>query len=75
MSWSDPTRAAAFVTPGDQAVERLARQTIADYSDVLAEKFGHNNIGKAMLIYDAVGAYGIRYQQDRTTPFEEDRGR
>ena len=71
MSWSDPTRAAAFVTPGDQAVERLARQTIADYSDVLAEKFGHNNIGKAMLIYDAVGAYGIRYQQDRTTPFEK----
>ncbi|MBI2951031.1 tetratricopeptide repeat protein, partial [bacterium] len=71
MSWSDPARAAAFVTPEDEAVDRFARQTIAAYNTLLTEKFGHNNIGKAAVIFDAVGAHGIRYQQDRATPYEK----
>ncbi|OGG47081.1 MAG: hypothetical protein A3F84_13985 [Candidatus Handelsmanbacteria bacterium RIFCSPLOWO2_12_FULL_64_10] len=71
MSWSDPARVAAFVTPEDEAVDRFARQTIAAYNTLLTEKFGHNNIGKAAVIFDAVGAHGIRYQQDRATPYEK----
>ncbi len=71
MSWSDPTRAAAFVTPEDEAVDKFARQTVSAYNKTLTEKFGHNNIGKAAVLFDAIGAYGIRYQQDRTTPYEK----
>ncbi len=71
MSWADPTCAAAFVTPDDEAVDKFARQTVAAYSTLLNEKFGHNNIGKAVAVFDAIGAYGVRYQQDHNTPYEK----
>ena len=71
MSWTDPGRAAAFVTPEHEAVDKFARQTIAAYRDVLETKFGNSNMGKAAVLFDAIGAYGIRYQQDRTTPYEK----
>ncbi len=38
---------------------------------LLQRKFPHNNMGKAALIFDALSAYGLRYQQDQTTPYIE----
>lgn len=71
LSWSNPRRIAAFITPESRTVDSFARGLVAQYADRLREKFGNNNIGKAALIFDAIGAHGLRYQQDQTTPYLE----
>jgi tetratricopeptide (TPR) repeat protein len=62
--------AAAFVTIDDAGVDRFARGMVATYGKLLRERFGNSNISKAMLLFDAVGAYGIRYQIDKSTPWD-----
>jgi tetratricopeptide (TPR) repeat protein len=69
LSWSNSRRIAAFVTPQSKTVDNFARTTLSQYSDLLHRKFPKNNIGKAALIFDALSVYGLRYQQDQTTPF------
>jgi len=69
LSWQNPHRIAAFMTTESQTVDRFARGTVAGYTDLLAQRFGGNNVGKAALIFDALSAYGLRYQQDQTTPY------
>ena len=69
LSWNNSKRIAAFVTPQSQTVEHFARGTFAQYTDVIHQKFPKNNIGKAALIFDALSVYGLRYQQDQTTPY------
>jgi tetratricopeptide (TPR) repeat protein len=71
LSWSNPRRIAAFITPESRTVDTFARGLVGQYADRLTEKFGKNNMGKAALIFDAIGAYGLRYQQDQTTPYLE----
>ena len=71
LSWSNPRRIAAFITPESRTVDTFARGLVAQYADRLQEKFGKNNMGKAALIFDAIGAHGLRYQQDQTTPYLE----
>jgi tetratricopeptide (TPR) repeat protein len=71
LSWSNPSRIAAFITPESRTVDTFARGLVGQYADRLSEKFGKNNVGKAALIFDAIGAYGLRYQQDQTTPYLE----
>ena len=71
LSWSNPRRIAAFITPESRTVDTFARGLVGQYADRLREKFGKNNIGKAALLFDALGAYGLRYQQDQTTPYLE----
>ena len=69
LSWNVEGMAAAFVTPEDIAVAGMARGLVQRHNDLLAAKFNRSNIGKAILLYDAMGAYGIRYQADQKTPF------
>lgn len=69
LSWSNAHRIAAFVTPQSQTVEGFARGVMAPYADMLQQRFPKNNIGKAALVFDALSAYGLRYQQDQTTPY------
>lgn len=69
LSWQNPHRIAAFITAESQTVDRFARSTVAGYADLLAERFAGNNVGKAALVFDALSAYGLRYQQDQTTPY------
>ena len=71
LSWSNPRRIAAFITPESRTVDSFARGLVAQYADQLRDKFGNNNMGKAALIFDAIGAHGLRYQQDQTTPYLE----
>jgi len=71
LSWSNPRRIAAFITPESRTVDAFARGLVGNYADLLRDKFGNNNIGKAALIFDAIGAHGLRYQQDQTTPYLE----
>ena len=69
LSWSNSKRIAAFVTPQSQTVDSFARGMLGQYADLINRKFPKNNIGKAALIFDALSTYGLRYQQDQTTPF------
>jgi tetratricopeptide (TPR) repeat protein len=69
ISWSVPDRVATFVTPEDEGIDRFARTVIQQYSQLLAEKYSSSNIGKATVVFDALGKYGIVYQADRQTPW------
>jgi tetratricopeptide (TPR) repeat protein len=71
LSWSNPERIGAFITPESRTVENFARGVVSSYVDLLQRKFPHNNMGKAALIFDALSVYGLRYQQDQTTPYLE----
>lgn len=69
LSWNVPGMAAAFVTPEDLAVAGLARGLVQRHDEMLTAKFNRSNLGKASLLYAAMGAYRIRYQADQKTPF------
>ncbi len=69
LSWNVPGMAAAFVTPADLSVAGLARGLVQRQMDLLSSKFNRSNIGKAVVLFDALGAYRIRYQADQKTPF------
>ena len=69
LSWNVEGMAAAFVTPSDLAVAGLARGLVQRYDEVLAGKFNHSNIGKAAVLFDALGMYRLSYQADQKTPF------
>ena len=69
LSWNMEGMAATFVTPEDLAVAGLARGLVQRHDELLTAKFNRSNIGKAALLYDAMGAYKIRYNADQKTPF------
>lgn len=69
LSWNIPGMAAAFVTPADLSVAGMARGLVQSRMDMLSAKFNRSNMGKAALLFDAMGAYRIRYQADQKTPF------
>ena len=47
--------AAAFVTPSDLAVAGFARGLVQRYDRLLAAKFNRSSIGKAAVLFDALG--------------------
>ncbi|KPK88856.1 hypothetical protein AMJ80_10540 [bacterium SM23_31] len=67
ISWSIPERVAAFVTPEDGMVDRFARSIVQQYSEEITEKYNNSNLGKATVIFDALGKHGIVYQEDPQT--------
>ena len=69
LSWNVPGMAAAFVTPADLAVAGFSRGLVARYDDILSGRFNHSNMGKAAILYDALGVYRFSYQADQKTPF------
>ena len=69
LSWNIPGMAAAFVTPADLSVAGMARGLVQSKMDMLSAKFNRSNMGKAVLLFDAMGGYRIRYQADQKTPF------
>ena len=69
LSWNVPGMAATFVTPEDLSVAGLARGLVQRYDELLTSKFNRSNIGKAALLFNAMGVYKIRYQADQKTPF------
>ncbi len=69
LSWNKEGMAATFVTPEDMAVASMARGLVQRHDEVLTNKFNRSNIGKATLLFDAMGAYGLKYQRDAKTPF------
>lgn len=68
ISWADLSAAAAFVTAQDPVVSDFARSLTAG-GDPKLESGNLRNVYTAMRVFDALGAYGIRYVPDPNNPF------
>lgn len=69
MNWDDPARMGAFVTPDDPAIAAFVLDVMQNFRPELYNDYGNSNIGKAMLLYNAISTHGVRYQRDPQTPF------
>ena len=69
LTWSNPEMIACYVTPADAVVDKFARNFIQYYTPVLNDYFGRSNLGRAIILYDALGTHGLVYNIDLETPF------
>ncbi len=69
ISWSVPERVGAFITPTDETINTIARQIVQEYNSVIRDEFNNSNLGRAVVLFDALGKYGIVYQADVKTPW------
>ena len=69
LTWSDPEMIASYFTTQDIVVDKFARTNIQAYSEVLKKYFGKTNLGRAIILYDALGSFGLVYNVDPSTPF------
>ncbi len=69
ITWDDPRKIGAFVTVGEAIVTNFVRKVIQTYKDESKESIIYGNLIRAMAIFDALGAYGIRYIADPTNPY------
>ena len=69
LTWSNPDMIACYVTPADAVVDKFARNFIQYYTPVLNDYFGRSNLGRAIILFDALGTHGLVYNIDLETPF------
>ena len=69
LTWSNPEMITCYVTPEDPEVDKFARAFIQYYTPVLNDYFGRTNLGRAIILYDALGVHGLVYNVDLQTPF------
>jgi len=69
ISWNDPRSVGAFILFTDEGIDRFAGEAMGHYQDFLKKRFHRSNIGAAMVLFDALSAYGIRYQRDPVMPY------
>ena len=50
-------------------VDKFARNFIQYYTPVLNDYFGRSNLGRAIILFDALGVHGLVYNIDLETPF------
>lgn len=68
--WDDIEKLGSFVTPQDIKVKEFARYVLQVMrAGGIREKVISNNFYKAMLIFDALGAYGQMYIADPSNPY------
>jgi hypothetical protein len=70
LSWDDDRKIASFVTAKDPEVLAFARNVVTWMQDTRNPAVDEN-LQKALVLYEAVRAYGVRYEIDPTTPFAE----
>jgi len=69
LTWSNPEMIACYVTPADAVIDKFSRGNIQFYTSVLNDYFGRSNLGRAIILYDALGTHGLVYNIDLETPF------
>ncbi|MBL7046207.1 MAG: tetratricopeptide repeat protein [Candidatus Marinimicrobia bacterium] len=69
INWDEPERIASFVTPEDPVVDQFARYLIQYYNPILKDFLNKSNLGKAIILFDALGTLGVTYSPDLQTPF------
>lgn len=69
INWNVPERVAAFITQDNETIDRFARTVVQQYNTLIRDKFSNSNIGRAMVLFDALGKLGIVYQIDQKLPW------
>ncbi|MEK7851685.1 MAG: tetratricopeptide repeat protein, partial [Deltaproteobacteria bacterium] len=69
ITWDNPAMTGAFVTPKDEPVKEFARGLLQQYPETPA--FFNKQMATAMLVFDALGAYGAVYSPDSNNPYEK----
>ncbi len=62
ISWRVPESVCSFVTPSDEIVKEFARQILGSVN--ISESSIPRNVLNAMVVYNAVRTYGIKYVSD-----------
>ena len=66
---------AAMIDPDDPAVHRFARAVVAGYADRADRWIISENISTALLLFEALNTYGIRYVPDPYNPYSKISGK
>jgi tetratricopeptide (TPR) repeat protein len=70
LTWDDPGKAAAFVTYDEPLVKNFVDQALEKTAELEEVSwFARLNMSKAMIIFRALQAYGVKYRVDPVTPF------
>lgn len=69
MIWDQKSKLGAFVTPKDPPVADFSRSVIRQYVDAYPNL--HSSIVYARALYAALGAAGLKYMVDPSSPFQE----
>jgi tetratricopeptide (TPR) repeat protein len=70
LTWDDPGKAAAFATTDDPLLQKFVDQALAqapEFEEVAW--FSRFNMSRAMIIFNALKAYGMKYRPDEVTPY------
>ncbi len=68
--WDNLQKIAGFVTPQDENIKTFSRQALQKiHSKKIQDEFISDNFYKALIIFDALGSYGITYITDPNRPF------
>lgn len=70
LIWDDDRKVASFVTAKDPEILDFAKN-VTNWMQDVKNPAVDENLQKGMAIFEAVKAYGIRYEVDPTTPFSE----
>ena len=70
LTWAPVGKAAAFITPDDPAVSEFARSTLVAFEEQV-RGLGKpcRNLLRAMVLFEALKAHGVRYIPDANTPY------
>jgi len=71
----DVSPIAALIDPDDEVVHQFARGVMSQYADRADRSAISENISKAMLLFDALSVYGIKYVSDPYNPYSEVSGK
>jgi len=69
MKWDIQEKLASFITYKEPSVRYFSRNIVQKYKNHKPE-YLVETVFQAMLIFDAIGAYGVKYVIDPTTPYE-----
>jgi hypothetical protein len=70
LTWDDPGKAAAFATTDEPLLQKFVDRALAQ-APALEEAawFSRFNMSRAMIIFNALKAYGMKYRPDKVTPY------
>ncbi len=69
-TWDDVGKAAAFITSNDPIIGEFARPTlVAHEEEIKGLGRGSRNLIRAMVLFDVVHQYGVRYIADSNNPY------
>ncbi len=69
-TWDDVGKAAAFITSNDPIIAGFARPTLVSFEEEIKNLGrGGRNLMRAMVLFDSVNEYGVRYIADSNNPY------